>query len=116
MSSAVKTASMKTPLTRLVPALKVVLTFKGVGNMTLTRKLANILPASCAIKSRLNLTGVIAFVNNIAKVTAGLNNPPEIRKNIQTLTMSEKAKTRAMYCKTGGEKPVSAPVVVLESD
>lgn len=53
-------------------------------------------------------------MSSIAKVTAGLNKPPEMRKKIQTLTMREKPKTREMYCRTWGEKPVSAPVVVLE--
>lgn len=52
----------------------------------------------------------------MAKVTAGLNRPPLMRKKIQTLTIREKAKTRAIYWRTAGEKPVSAPVVVLVSD
>ena len=73
-------------------------------------------PASCATRSRKDLTGVIERVSNIAKVTAGLNRPPLIRKKIQTLTISEKAKTSAIYCSTAGEKPVSAPVVVFDSD
>jgi len=30
------------------------------------------------------------------ELTAGLNNPPDIRKNTHTLTMREKPKTRAM--------------------
>lgn len=113
-NSAVKTASMNTPLTRLVSALNVVLTFSGVGNITLTKKLLNILPASCAMSSRKNRTRDRAFVSSIAKVTAGLKRPPDMRKKIQTLTMRENPKTREMYCRTGGEKPVSAPVVVLE--
>ena len=50
----------------------------------------------------------------MANVTAGLKRPPEIRKKIQTLTIRENAKTRAMYCSTGAENPVSAPVVVFE--
>lgn len=45
-SSAVSTASMNTPLTKLVPELNVVLTLKPVGNMTLTKKLEKMLPAS----------------------------------------------------------------------
>lgn len=114
-NSAVKTASMKTPLARLVSADSVVLTFNGVGNMTLTKKLEKMPPLSCATSSRKNRIGVIVRVSNMANVTAGLNSPPEMRKKIHTLTMSEKAKTSAMYCRTAGEKPVSAPVVVLES-
>lgn len=62
------------------------------------------------------MTGVMARVNNMANVTAGLNKPPLMRKKIQTLTISENEKTSAMYCSTAGEKPVSAPVVVLEPD
>lgn len=115
-SSAVRIASMKTPLAKLVSAESVVLTLSCVGNMTETRKLAKILPEICATNSKKNLTGDMAFVNNIANVTAGLNRPPEMRKNIHTLTMREKAKTRAIYCSTGGENPVSAPVVVLLSE
>jgi hypothetical protein len=115
-NSAVRTASINTPCARLVSALNVVLTFNGVGNSTFTRKLLNIPPASCATSSKKNLTQPILLVNNIAKVTAGLNSPPLMRKKIHTLTMSEKAKTRAMYCRTAGEKPVSAPVVVLAPD
>ena len=113
-SSAVRIASMKTPLARLVSALNVVLTLSGVGNMTLTRKLANIEPAICATRSRKKRTGDIALVKSMAKVTAGLNRPPLMRKKIQTLTMREKAKQRAIYWSTAGEKPVEAPVVVLE--
>ena len=114
-SSAVNTASMNTPLANDVSADSVVRTFSGVGNMTETKKLEKIPPASWAISSRKNRTGVRVLVSIMAKVTAGLNNPPDMRKKIQTLTMSEKAKTRAMYCKTAGEKPVAAPVVVLAS-
>lgn len=115
-NSAVSTASMKTPLATLVPELNVVRTFNGVGNMTFTRKLAKMLPASCATTSRTHRTGVSARVSSMPKVTAGLNRPPEMRKKIQTLTMSEKPKTREMYCRTCGEKPpVEAPVVVLEA-
>lgn len=114
-NSAVNTASMNTPLASEVSADNVVLTFNGVGNMTETKKLEKMPPASCAINSKKNLIGLRVLVNIIAKVTAGLNNPPDIRKKIQTLTMSEKAKIKAMYCKTAGENPVSAPVVVLES-
>jgi hypothetical protein len=114
-NSAVNTASMNTPLANDVSADNVVRTFSGVGNMTETKKLEKIPPASWAISSRKNRTGDRVFVSIIAKVTAGLNSPPDMRKKIQTLTMSEKAKTRAMYCKTAGEKPVAAPVVVLES-
>jgi hypothetical protein len=112
-SSAVNTASMNTPLANDVSADKVVLTFNGVGNITLTKKLEKIPPASCATRSRKNRIGLNVRVNIIAKVTAGLKRPPEIRKKIQTFTISEKAKTKAMYCRTAGEKPVSAPVVVL---
>lgn len=96
-NSAVKIASINTPLASDVSALNVVLTFNGVGNITLTRKLAKILPANCAINNNVKRIGVMARVSNIAKVTAGLNRPPEMRKKIHTLTMSEKAKTRAMY-------------------
>jgi hypothetical protein len=113
-NSAVNTASINTPRTRLVSALNVVRTFNGVGNITLTKKLLKMLPASCATSSRMNRTGVKAFVSSMAKVTAGLNRPPEMRKKIQTLTMREKPKTREMYCRTCGEKPVSAPVVLFE--
>lgn len=73
-------------------------------------------PASCATSSKKNFTGVIDRVSSMAKVTAGLNKPPLMRKKIQTLTMREKAKTRAMYWSTAGEKPVSAPVVVFDSE
>lgn len=113
-NSAVNTASINTPLATLVSALSVVRTFNGVGNMTLTRKLAKMLPAICAVSSNPALDADIDFVKSIAKVTAGLNNPPDMRKKIQTLTMREKPKTREMYWRTCGEKPVSAPVVVLD--
>jgi hypothetical protein len=45
------------------------------------------------------------------QLTAGLNKPPEIRKKTHTFTIREKPKTRAMYNKTSGLKPVSPPVV-----
>jgi hypothetical protein len=67
-----------------------------VGNKTLTRKLAKILPAICAASSKKARTGERARQSNMAKVTAGLNKPPLIRKKTQTLTMREKANTRAM--------------------
>jgi hypothetical protein len=43
-SSKVKTASINTPCTKLVPVERVVLTLKSVGKRTLTRKEAKILP------------------------------------------------------------------------
>jgi hypothetical protein len=95
-SSAVRMASMKTPRTMLVSGLSVVRTLKPVGNMTLTRKLEKMLPANCATSSSVARTGLTARHSNMAKVTAGLNSPPLIRKKIHTLTMSEKPKTTAM--------------------
>lgn len=43
-----------------------------------------------------------------------LNKPPEMRKKIQTFTMSEKPKAMAMYSSTIGLKPVAWPVVEFE--
>lgn len=74
------------------------------------------LPAICASNSMNARTGGIALTSIIAKVTAGLNRPPDIRKNTQTLTMRLKLNTRAMYKRTLGEKPVASPVVVLDSE
>jgi hypothetical protein len=54
-------------------------------------------PAICAASKRAKRMGVMALVNSIANVTAGLKRPPEMRKKIQTLTMRENANTRAMY-------------------
>ena len=92
-SSAVRTASMNTPLTSPVPGLSVVLTLKPVGNMTLTRKLLKMLPVTCATSNSVARIGLIARHRSIAKVTAGLNSPPLIRKKIQTLTMRLNPKT-----------------------
>lgn len=47
----------------------------------------------------------------MASVTAGLKRPPEMRKKIQTLTMSEKPKHTEMYIRTMGLKPLEALVV-----
>jgi hypothetical protein len=112
-NSAVSTASINTPLARLVSALSVVRTFKGVGKITLTKKLAKMLPVICAVIIVQKRVAVMALVRSMAKETAGLKRPPLMRKKIQTLTMSEKAKISATYCVTMGEKPVDAEVVVL---
>jgi hypothetical protein len=95
-NSAVRIASMKTPWTKLVPSPSVVRTLKSVGNKTLTRKLAKILPLICAVTSKKARIGDRARQSNIANVTAGLNKPPLIRKKTHTFTMRENAKTRAM--------------------
>jgi hypothetical protein len=95
-SSAVRIASMNTPWAILVPVLRVVRTLNGVGNSTLTRKELKILPDSCAASSKNARTGLSERVRSIAKVTAGLNRPPLMRKKTQTLTMSEKPKTTEM--------------------
>ena len=115
-NSAVKIASIKTPCTKLVPLPNVVLTLKSVGNSTETRKLAKMLPAICAASKRKARIGLSARQSSMAKVTAGLNRPPEIRKKTQTLTMREKAKTMAMYKRTIGEKPAASPVVVFSEE
>lgn len=95
-NSAVSTASMNTPLANPVPELSVVRTLNPVGNMTLTRKLLKILPASCATSSSVARIGLIARQRSMANVTAGLNRPPLMRKKIQTLTIRLKPKTTEM--------------------
>lgn len=115
-SSAVSTASINTPLTRLVPELSVVRTLNVVGNKTLTTKLLKILPDIWATRSNDARTGLIARQSNIAKVTAGLKSPPLMRKKIHTFTIRLNPKTMEMYSSTVGEKPVASPVVVFESE
>ena len=88
---------MKTPRASEVSADKVVRTLSGVGNRTETINEAKIEPPNCAASKREKRIGDMALVNSIAKVTAGLKRPPEIRKKIQTLTIREKAKMSAMY-------------------
>lgn len=107
---------MKTPRARPVPELNVVLTLKLVGNMTLTKKLLKILPATCATSSRLARIGLMARHKSIANVTAGLNKPPLMRKKIHTFTIKLNPNTTEIYSKTVGENPVASPVVVFSSD
>jgi hypothetical protein len=115
-NSAVNTASMNTPLATPVPLDSVVRTLKPVGNMTLTRKLLKMLPASCATSSSVARMGDMARHNSIAKVTAGLKRPPLIRKNIHTFTIKLKPNTTLIYSSTVGLNPVASPVVVFESE
>lgn len=68
-NSAVRTASIKTPLANEVSAESVVLTLKLVGKSLSTRKEANMAPTSCA-PVRSNARGtVIAFTSTIPSVT-----------------------------------------------
>ena len=112
-NSAVSTASINTPLASPVPELSVVRTLKPVGNITLTKKLLKILPASCATSSNVALIGLIARQSSIANVTAGLNKPPEMRKKIHTFTIKLNPNTILIYSSTVGLNPVASPVVVL---
>ena len=72
---------------------------------------AKILPAICIVTSSIARNTEIARVIAIASVTAGLNNPPEIRKKTHTLTISEKPNDSAIYISTCGLKPFAAFVV-----
>jgi hypothetical protein len=68
-SSKVRTASMKTPRTRDVSLDRVVRTLNSVGNSTLTRNDAKMLPASCDETRSRARKAVMDFVKNIARVT-----------------------------------------------
>jgi hypothetical protein len=49
------------------------------------------------------------------KPTAGLNNPPLMRKKIHALTMRLKPNDREIYSNVAGLNPVAAPVVELSA-
>lgn len=68
-SSKVRTASIKTPRTKDVSFDRVVRTLNSVGNKTLTKKEAKILPASCVPTRRTARKAVMDLVNAIARVT-----------------------------------------------
>jgi hypothetical protein len=87
---AVRIPSMQTPYTRLDPPTSVVLTLRLVGNKPSTTAEAAIPPASWAKKKKRAHGIGTAPTRTIPSVTAGLNNPPEMRKKIQTLTIRGK--------------------------
>ncbi len=95
-SSAVKNASMKTPCATLVPPARVVLTLNLAGKSPITIPEAAIAPAICATKTQIALKMGSAPTSTLPSVTAGLNRPPEIRKNIHTFTIREKPKASEM--------------------
>jgi hypothetical protein len=107
---AVRNISINNPCTTLVSPPSVVCTFKAPGNMHSTSALATMPPRIWLRKSRTPRNQGSAPMRHMPKVTAGLNNPPEMRKKTQAVTAREKPNERAMYCSCCALEPSSATV------
>ena len=81
--------------------VRVVLTAIGPGNNAATTPAAHMPASISAMKTRPARAQVIAPIMASPRVTAGLNNPPLIRKNTQTFTAKLKPKTSEIYSNTG---------------
>jgi hypothetical protein len=69
----------------------------GPGNVAYTTPDAAIEPKICDRNTRLARIQPIAPINAIPRVTAGLNKPPDTRKNTHALTAKLKPKPSAIY-------------------
>ena len=96
-SCMVRNISMKRPWAVFVPADKVVCTAKSPGKRAETTAAEHIAPTICERKRRPPRDQVKAPIKHMPSVTAGLNNPPLILKNVHALTANEKPKASAMY-------------------
>ena len=93
-SSAVKNISMKHPCAAFVPPVNLVSDFSGPGNIQSTSAEDTIPAINCTGISNRPLTVGKVPVRIIARVTAGLNNPPEMRKKTHAVVAREKPKAR----------------------
>jgi len=85
------------PCTTEVPPPRVVDTFIGPGNVARTTPAAAIDPKTCEMKMREARIHPMAPIRAIPRVTAGLNKPPDTRKNTQALTAKLKPNPSAIY-------------------
>jgi hypothetical protein len=88
---------MNKPCTIEVPPPRVVDTFIGPGNVACTTPAAATDPMICEMKINAARVHPTAPIKAIPKVTAGLNRPPDTRKNTHALTARLNPKPNAMY-------------------
>ena len=80
-----------------VPAPRVVCTSKSPGNKAETIAAETMAAIICVTNKRPPRTQVSAPIRHIPSVTAGLNSPPLILKNVHAFTASEKPKAKEIY-------------------
>ncbi len=112
-NSAVRNISMNNPCAFDVPAPSVVRTFNGPGYSADTTAAEAIPPHSWEKIIRQPRSQGTAPTTIIPKETAGLNNPPLIRKKTQAFTAKEKPKHRDIYNNWAGFDPWAMVVEVV---